>query len=169
MVEIKTLLDEVIVREIQNLETLSSDEKSDAIKDLVALHKLRVEEVKLQTEADEKSERRDMDMKKHQAECDLKEKQLQQQTTQQERELNLKTREADGRDIDREHSQANLNRQHRNEVVDRYVRIGIAAAELTLPLVFYGIWMKRGFKFEESGVYSSTTFKNLFNRFKPTK
>ena len=38
-----------------------------------------------------------------------------------------------------------------------------------LPLVFYGIWMKRGFKFEENGVYTSTTFRGLFNRFKPTK
>ena len=52
---------------------------------------------------------------------------------------------------------------------DRYAKIGIAAAELVLPLMFYGIWMRRGFKFEESGVYSSTTFRNLFSRFRPTK
>ena len=38
-----------------------------------------------------------------------------------------------------------------------------------LPLVFYGIWMNRGFKFEETGAYTSTTFRGLFNRFKPTK
>ena len=57
-----------------------------------------------------------------------------------------------------------------DEVVrDRYVRIGIAAAELIIPLVFYGIWMRRGFKFEENGTFTSTTFRGLFNRFKPTK
>ena len=61
------------------------------------------------------------------------------------------------------------NRQLREQKIDRYVRIAVAGAELVLPLMFYGIWMRRGFKFEESGVYSSTTFRNLFSRFRPTK
>ena len=52
---------------------------------------------------------------------------------------------------------------------DRYVKIGIAAAELILPLMFYAVWMRKGFKFEENGTYTSTTFRGLFNRFKPTK
>ncbi len=55
------------------------------------------------------------------------------------------------------------------QVKDRYFRLGIAAAELMIPLMFYGIWMKKGFKFEETGTYTSTTFRGLFNRFKPTK
>lgn len=59
--------------------------------------------------------------------------------------------------------------QIEENVKDRYVRIGIAAAELVLPLMFYAVWMKRGFKFEEKGVYTSTTFRGLFSRFKPTK
>jgi hypothetical protein len=54
------------------------------------------------------------------------------------------------------------------QVKDRYFRVGIAAAELIVPLIFYGIWMRKGFKFEETGAYTSTTFKGLFNRFKPT-
>ena len=55
------------------------------------------------------------------------------------------------------------------QIKDRYLRLGIAAAELMIPLMFYGIWMKRGFKFEETGTYTSTTFRGLFNRFRPTK
>lgn len=55
------------------------------------------------------------------------------------------------------------------QVKERYFRVGIAAAELMIPLVFYGIWMKKGLKFEETGTYTSTTFRGLFNRFKPTK
>lgn len=55
------------------------------------------------------------------------------------------------------------------QVKDRYFRVGIAAAELMIPLMFYGIWMKKGFKFEETGTYTSTTFRGLFNRFRPTK
>ena len=54
-------------------------------------------------------------------------------------------------------------------VKDRYVKIGIAAAELVLPLTFYAFWMRKGFKFEEKGTYTSTTFRGLFSRFKPTK
>lgn len=55
------------------------------------------------------------------------------------------------------------------QVKDRYFRLGIAAAELMIPLMFYGIWMKKGFKFEETGTYTSATFRGLFNRFRPTK
>lgn len=53
--------------------------------------------------------------------------------------------------------------------IDRFVRIGIAAAELMVPIIFYSAWMKKGFKFEETGSFTSMTFKNLINRFKPTK
>lgn len=55
------------------------------------------------------------------------------------------------------------------QIKDRYFKLGIAAAELMIPLMFYGIWMRRGFKFEETGTYTSTTFRGLFNRFRPTK
>ena len=52
---------------------------------------------------------------------------------------------------------------------DRYFRVGIAAAELLIPLMCYGIWMNKGFKFEETGTFTSSTFKGLINRFRPTK
>jgi len=59
--------------------------------------------------------------------------------------------------------------QLEEQVKDRYFRLGVEAASIILPLVFYAAWMKRGFKFEETGTYTSTTFRGLFNRFKPTK
>lgn len=59
--------------------------------------------------------------------------------------------------------------QLEEQVKDRYFRIGIEAAGIILPLVFYAVWMRRGLKFEETGAYTSTTFRGLFNRFKPTK
>ena len=55
------------------------------------------------------------------------------------------------------------------QVKDRYFRAGIAGAELILPLIFYGIWMNKGFRFEEHGTISSQVFRNLINRFRPTK
>ena len=52
---------------------------------------------------------------------------------------------------------------------DRYFRLGIEVAGIILPLIFYAAWMKRGFRFEENGTFTSTTFRGLFNRFKPTR
>lgn len=146
MAEIKTLLDDVIETEIRNLKQFSSDDegKADAIRDLAALHKLRIEEIKAQTDAEEKAQRREMDSEQRKAELISK-------------------------DTDRTQDEKLQACQLREQKIDRYVRVGVAAVELMAPLVFYGIWMKRGFKFEESGVYSSTTFRNLFSRFRPTK
>ena len=59
--------------------------------------------------------------------------------------------------------------QMKEQVKDRWIRVGTAAAELVIPLIFYGIWMRRGFEFEETGAYTSTTFRGLFSRFRPTK
>lgn len=152
MAEIKSLLDDVIEKEIGNIESLpSGEEKSSAIRDLSTLHKLRIEEIKAQTEMDEKRERRKMDSEQHQA------------------DLALKTREADGKDTDRAREETIQKHQARDQVIDRRVRTGIQVAELVLPLAFYGIWMGMGFAFELDNSFTSTTFKNLLNRFKPTK
>ena len=51
-------------------------------------------------------------------------------------------------------------------IKDQY---GLEAAGLVLPLLFYATWMKKGFKFEKTGTFVSTTFRNLFSRFKPTR
>ena len=227
MAEIKSLLDDVIEKEIKKLNTLSDgDEKSQAIKDLVQLHKLRIEEIETQIEADEKRERRAMDSRKNDADLALREKQARAQESQQKNELALKTRQADGDDADRkmkdeqhkaeilikekqiadaaadrklkeqqmraqtEQGNRELNlkereinskdadrareesanqQEIRENRIDRFVKAGTAALELVLPLVCYGIWMGKGFKFEETGTFTSTTFKNLLNRFRPTK
>jgi len=62
------------------------------------------------------------------------------------------------------HEKAKLEEQ----IKDRYFKLVVEAAGIILPLIFYGIWLRRGFKFEETGTFTSTTFRNLFNRFKPT-
>lgn len=60
-------------------------------------------------------------------------------------------------------------RQLKEDVKDRWCRVGTAAAELVLPLIFYGTWMRKGFKFEQEGTFTSTTFRGLFSKFRPTK
>ena len=75
----------------------------------------------------------------------------------------------DEKAANREREEQFKKEQLAEQVKDRYFKLGIAAAELVLPLMFYAVWMRRGFKFEESGTYTSTTFRGLFNRFRPTK
>lgn len=153
MADIQSLLDGVIETEIQNLGSLSSgsDEKSKAIQNLATLHRLRIEEIKAETDTDEKRERRKMD------------------SEQRKDELTLKERELNGKEADRDREKTFQNRQVMDQMIDRCMRTGMDIAGLVLPLVFYGIWMNKGFKFEETGSFTSTTFKNLLNRFRPTK
>lgn len=153
MAEIQSLLDGVIEEEIQKLTSLEtgSEKKSTAIKDLSALHKLRIEEIKAQIEAEEKTARREMDTK-HQSD-----------------EHALKERELNSRDVDRTHDEMVQDRQIREQVIDRRVRTCLQVGELVLPLVCYGVWFGMGLTFEMDNSFTSTTFKNLLNRFKPTK
>lgn len=62
--------------------------------------------------------------------------------------------------------QRNVNKDNK---IFSAIKCGIDLAGITLPLIFYGIWMNRGLEFEKEGSFTSTTFKGLFGKFKPTK
>ncbi len=49
---------------------------------------------------------------------------------------------------------------------DRYFRVGIAAAELVLPLALYGVLSYIGFAREFDGVVTSDTLKRVLNSIK---
>lgn len=51
----------------------------------------------------------------------------------------------------------------------KVIQFLLEGSGLILPLVFYAAQIDRGFKFEETGGYSSLTFRNLLNYFKPKK
>lgn len=150
---IKGLLNEEIAAEIQAISSLvpGSEEKSKAIEDLAKLYRLRIEETKSELDAEDKRSRRTLESEASVRENEIKKSQLDEQI------------KADVQDEQYKRSQLD------EQVKDRYFRLGIAAAELLIPLMFYGIWMRKGFKFEETGTYTSTTFRGLFNRFRPTK
>lgn len=150
---IKELLSEEIAAEFQAISSLDSgsEEKSKAIEDLAKLYRLRIEETKSELDAEDKRSRRTLESEASVRENEIKKSQLDEQI------------KADVQDEQYKRSQLD------EQVKDRYFRLGIAAAELLIPLMFYGIWMRKGFKFEETGTYTSTTFRGLFNRFRPTK
>ena len=151
--QLKDLLSEEIKTQIQDLSKLDpgSTEKSKAVDDLATLYKLKIDETKMELDFDEKQARRKMDKENRLKDDAIKEQQLKDENSV------------------REHDELIRKEQLAEQVKDRYIRLGIAAAEIILPLIFYSKWMKKGFKFEETGTFTSTTFRGLFNRFKPTK
>ena len=150
---IKELLNEEIAAEILAISSLpsGSEEKSKAIEDLAKLYRLRIEETKSELDAEDKRSRRTLESEANVRENDIKKSQLDEQI------------KADVQDEQYKRSQLD------EQVKDRYFKLGIAAAELLIPLMFYGNWMRKGFKFEETGTSTSITFRGLFNRFRPTK
>ncbi len=139
---ITELLDEEICQELHLMSGLQfgSEEKEAAIDDLVALYKLRIEEEKIAASNEEMKLKAEMDEKR----------------LVQENEAQIVTDE--------------INRKRfADEKLSWKIRIGIDAASLILPLIFYAYWMRVGLKFEETGTFTSTTFRGLFNRFRPTK
>lgn len=51
-------------------------------------------------------------------------------------------------------------------LTNRFAQIGATIFSVSLPLYVYSKLWDRGLKFEESGYVSSTSVKNLFQRFK---
>ena len=48
----------------------------------------------------------------------------------------------------------------------KLIDLGVQAAGIILPIMFYGRWMKKAFEFEQSGTFTSNTFKSLISKFK---
>lgn len=96
------------------------------------------------------------------AECLTKLYKLRTEEERADGEMRIESGKADSDFVLKEHQ---LSEQKK----DRWFKAVIAAAELGIPLIFYGVWMNKGFKFEETGTFTSQTFRNLFGRFKPTK
>lgn len=140
--QIRQALADEILSQLNNLSNLppGSKEQQTAVENVTKLYRLGLEDVKADTDYDEKLYRRDVDAQHEQDELD-----------RQTREEQFK------------------KDQLAEQMKDRYFKLGVEVAGIVLPLIFYATWMKRGFKFEETGTYTSTTFRGLFNRFRPTK
>lgn len=110
-----------------------------------------------------------LDIAKVENEKELKEKQLMIESQRDEMTLinNREQRNADdiNNNLDRELKEADLKSNNVQNVLKHSVEI----AAVVVPVVFYGVWMKRGFKFEEEGTFTSNTFKGLISKFKPTR
>lgn len=86
-----------------------------------------------------------------------------------EREMNLKEKRFDHdvekEDVNQRDEEIKFHKNQKHKIVEYAIR----GAELVLPLVCYGVWTTRGFRFEREGVYTSKTFQNIIGKLKPTK
>lgn len=131
MSNISKKLDENIERTLEKMASLDtgSKEMSLAVEQVVQLHKLRIDEIKMETD----SAKRVFDDQKQS--CD-----------EVARYEELKERKK-----------------------DRWFKVGIAAAELILPLTVYGVLAYVGYAREFDGVITSDTLKRVLNSIKKPK
>ena len=59
--------------------------------------------------------------------------------------------------------------QLKDEKKKSLIQFILDAIKVIVPLGAYGIWFAKGLKFEETGSFSSTTFRNFFGKIRPTK
>ena len=51
----------------------------------------------------------------------------------------------------------------------KLIDLGVQAAGIILPIIFYGSWVNKGLEFEKEGTFTSTTFKGLISKLKIMK
>lgn len=55
------------------------------------------------------------------------------------------------------------------DMIFKGLEITVKIAGIVLPLSLYATWLERGMKFEETGSFTSSTFRGFFGKLKPTK
>ena len=68
--------------------------------------------------------------------------------------------ELEAREYDRKLREKELEEKIR----DRYFRTGLEVFGIGAQLLFTGFWLRRGFKFEENGSFTSFNFRWLWNK-----
>ena len=144
--DIITMLDEQIKAELGGLSGLAvgSKEHTEAIEGLAKLYRLRIDDSKAameyNKEIDDENFRRD---------------QMEQEKTQHQEQV--------------EREEQSRKEQLAEQKKDRYIKVGIAAAELMVPLVFFAKIYQMGYDLEKDGTFTVQTLKNLIRFVKPTK
>ena len=54
-----------------------------------------------------------------------------------------------------------------NDNIGNYLKIGVQAAGIIIPTIFYGNWIRQGLEFEKTGTFTSKTFTGLLSKIKP--
>lgn len=142
MNEIKEQLESEIASELEVISKLEpgGEQHTKAAETLDKLYKLSLQHEKTEAEDCEKLLRREQDREIEEKKIEIEQKKL---------ELEEKKQKSEKR--------------------GKYVDWALKGAAIVLPLAFYGHYLGVGMKFEETGTFTSQTFRGFRNTFKPTK
>lgn len=143
-------LDDCIEQHLDAMATfkVGSEDMQKAINDLARLYKFRIDEAKLDFDYTNSEDQHELDKERVENEKGFKEAQLELET----KKFNM----------DRARDVAQIKEQR----IDRYFRLSIAAAELVLPLTVYSVLAMLGYAREFDGVITSATLKRVTNDIK---
>ena len=172
MVEAEKIMEQLndeISREIDKLEDFEpgTEKHAAAVDSVCKLHKLRIEEMRIGMEWEEKEARRQMDERQQEREESIKREQMEAEKEYRMLDLNIKqqqlTAEVNQFETEMEFKKEELTHRKETDIIGFALDIATALTKLA----FFGKWMKRGFQFEKDGTFTSSTFKSLTNKFKP--
>ena len=142
----KELLVKAIEKGFEDLEQIEdeSEEKSEAVENIVKLYKLKIEENRNEAQAKNDLEIRNKDL-------ELKENQMKNDLKVSRKELRIKENQ--------------INEQS----MDRWVNFGIQVGLGLVGIFAYDRWYRRGLKFEETGTITAPMTRNLLSKMLPKK
>lgn len=176
--ELRNLLSDEISREFKLIPTIESGSKEQqmAVNNAIALYRLMIDDLKVESETKRLNAEHRLALKKQKEEVELKIKQFELEEKKSKvdeekikEELRIKKKQYEIEEAKYYNDKENRKDDKKDERKDRIFKWSIGIAELMLPMIFYAVWMKRGFEFERTGTYTSTTFRGLFSNFKPVK
>ena len=145
---IQGMIDEVTALEIGRLKDLEigSEEYDKATRGIERLRALSLKD----TEMDISYDQQEKNLSNKERELDQRDEELKQRDI----ELAQRDRELDIREKD-------LAEDKKERQKDRYKDLALGAGSVLIPAGLYSFWMKKGFKFEEKGMFTSTTFRGI--------
>jgi hypothetical protein len=183
--EVKELLEQQMKSQFEKLNELdvTSDEARAVTTDVVKLYNVDLEHAKAEAEDAEKALRRENDLEIKERELKIKEDELNLKKSELEKdretkdrelkikedELNLKKSELE-KDRETKDRELELKEAELKECKKRkWIEITIGALSVGLPLIAYNCWFNKGMKFEETGTFTSSTFKDVKHSWNPFK
>jgi hypothetical protein len=172
MDELNARLDELILSKIEQINLGQSENESDSVNDLVKLYKARADQEKDANDFDAKI--REIELKEAESEfkskeLELKEKSLDHQESVDEENLKIKHEEIEIKNEELYFKGRELDNATAHCEEDRKIHLGLEIANTVLPIALYSFWLVKGFKFEETGVLRSSTFKSITSKMRPFK
>lgn len=144
--EILKMIDDEIITLMERIQAVAyeSEEYKIMMDEITTLHQLRMDEIRAINDRD-----------KDQALLNMEYFKIEQEQNTKYDEAKTKSEE------EKSNRRFNLGIQ--------ILKTTVEVCAVVAPLAFYALWMERGFEYEKEGSYSSKTFMNLIQKFKPTK